>query len=722
MGQPHIPSTNLNIARFIPRSVDGVLQNLVRCLIYVLLTASFTASGIAQIGRNADVLLISERVQVTPGEELYLALDMRIRKDWHVYWRNPGDAGLSPRINWLQTPNVEVGEFVWPIPSELLVKKDEIMDYGYEDKLILPFRIRIPEDAVDEIILRGEADYLICKKVCIPEITPVHLRMLVGDSPIDNYEEKKEIDESLTLIPTNLNGSATIDTSESPWLLEVAINQMDLEAVDYVRFFPYGHEITHAAQQPYAVTENKVFVSLTPSRVDITQTLSGVLVFETDTEERFGTEIQANQGTVFVKEPSGTLQPSASPELSIPMVELIIICFLALLGGLILNLMPCVLPVLSIKAFGMLQVATSGRDNALKLHGLLYTLGVLASFLILALGFLAVRSSTGSANLGFQLQEPWIVTFLALVMFFIGLWFAGLFELGSSVQNFGSSLANREGGLGAFSSGVLAAVVGAPCVGPFLGVALGAVVTQPGNIVLLVFLVLGFGFALPFLLLSFMPTLMRLLPKPGPWMDTLKQLFSFPMFLTSAWLLAVLGALTDYMTVISVFVTIIGIWFLIWLLRKIESPIHRVFVVIGMFSGIVIPALLDVEDILPEQSVQAEKVETGNWSPEKVEELIEEGRGIFVDFTAVWCATCQFNKRTTLQRLSVRQAFAETGTVFLTADFTKKNSLIAEELKKYARPGVPMYLYYAPGSSIPSLLPEILNPKLVIGLVESNEM
>lgn len=722
MGQSHIPSTNFYIARFIPRHFDGVLQNLVRCLMCVLLTASFAASGIAQIGRNADVLLISERVQVTPGEELYLALDMRIRKDWHVYWRNPGDAGLSPRINWLQTPSVEVGEFVWPIPSELLVKKDEIMDYGYEDKLILPFRIRIPEDAVDEIILRGEADYLICKKVCIPEITPVYIKMLVGDTPIDNNEDKKEIDESLTLVPSILDGSATLDTSADPWQLEVAVDQIDLEAVDYVRFFPYGHEITHAAQQPYAVTANKVFVSLTPSHVDITQTLSGVLVFETDTEERFGIEIQANQGTVLVKEPNGTLQPSASSELSIPMVELLIICFLALLGGLILNLMPCVLPVLSIKAFGMLQVATSGPNSALNLHGLLYTLGVLASFIVLALGFLAVRSSTGSANLGFQLQEPWIVTFLAIVMFLIGLWFSGLFELGSSVQNFGSSLANRQGGLGAFSSGVLAAVVGAPCVGPFLGVALGAVVTQPGNIVLMVFLVLGFGFALPFLLLSFMPTLMRLLPKPGPWMDTLKQLFSFPMFLTSAWLLAVLGALTDYMTVISVLVTIIGIWFLIWLLRKIEKPIFRVYIVIALFSGVVIPALLDVEDVFPEQFAQAEKVETGNWSPEKVEELIEEGRGIFVDFTAVWCATCQLNKQTTLKRLGVRQAFAETGTVFLTADFTKKNPLIAEELKKYARPGVPMYLYYAPGSSIPSVLPEILNPKLVIGLVESNEM
>lgn len=722
MGQSHRSLTNFNIARFIPRLVDGVLQNIVRCLICVLLTASFAESGIAQIGPNADVVLISERVQVSPGEELYLALDMRIRKDWHVYWRNPGDAGLPPRINWLQTPSVEVGEFVWPIPYELLVQKNEIMDYGYEDKLILPFRIRIPEDAKDKIILRGEADYLICKNVCIPEITPVYIKMLVGDTPIDNYEEKKEIDETLTLVPSILDGSATIDTSESPWQLEVAVNQINLETVDYVRFFPYGHEITHAVQQPYAVIEDKLIVLLTPSHVDISQTLSGVLVFETDTEERFGIEIQANQGTVFVKEPNGSSQTSANPDLSIPMVELTIICFLALLGGLILNLMPCVLPVLSIKAFGMLQVATSGRNSALKLHGLLYTLGVLASFMVLALGFLAVRSSTGSANLGFQLQEPWIVTFLALVMFFIGLWFAGLFDFGSSVQNFGSSLANRQGDLGAFFSGVLAAVVGAPCVGPFLGVALGAVVTQPSNIVLLVFLVLGFGFALPFLLLSFMPTLMRLLPKPGPWMDTLKQLFSFPMFLTSAWLLAVLGALTDYMTVISVFVTIIGIWFLIWVLRKIESPILRVFVVIALFSGIVIPALLDVEDIVPEQFAQAEKVETGDWSPEKVEELIEEGRGIFVDFTAVWCATCQLNKQTTLKRLGVRQAFAETGTVFLTADFTKKNPLIAEELKKYARPGVPMYLYYAPGSSIPTVLPEILSPKMVIGLVESNEM
>ena len=722
MGQPKPTLLFLNDSVIFPCRLRGVLKNLILVLLWVTLVAGLSSTGSAQISRNADVVLISERVQATPGEEFYLALDMRIRKDWHVYWRNPGDAGLSPQINWLTEPALEVGDFVWPIPYELLVKKDEIMDYGYEDKLILPFKVRIPENATEDIVLRGEADYLICHKVCIPEVTPIHLKIPVGDSPIDEFTASREIKEALASVPSELNGSATLDHSGNPWLLKVSVDDVDLSNLASVRFFPYGHEITHSAEQSIDIRADGLVVALQPSHVELSQPLAGVVVFEILDGERFGLEIEADSGTVETSEASSLPKISSSSAPPISIVELSVICFLAFFGGLILNLMPCVLPVLSIKAFGMLKAASTGKSHDLKVHGLIYTLGVLLSFLVVAIGFLAIRSASGTANLGYQLQEPWIVAVLAVIMFYIGLWLAGLFELGSSVQNFGSNLANRKGELGAFSSGVLAAVVGAPCVGPFLGVALGAVVTQPSSVVVPVFLVMGLGFATPFLVLSFVPSLMRVLPKPGPWMETVKQFFAFPMFLTSVWLLAVLGALTNYKAVVVVMVGAIAIWFLIWLLRRIEDRFFRIMIFAGLFSGFVVPAFFDPRDYFPERYEFVDDLETGEWSPEKVQSLIAEERGIFVDFTALWCATCQLNKGTTLNSLSVKRAFGETGTVFLTADFTKKNSVIAEELNRYARPGVPMYLYYAPGSSIPIVLPEILSRELVIGLVKQDEM
>lgn len=720
MGKPKQTLLSLIDSIITLRLFRGVTKNLVQCLLCVVVVAGLSSNISAQVGRNADVILISERVQATPGEEFYLALDMRIKKDWHVYWKNPGDAGLSPRINWLREPKLEVGEFVWPVPKELLVKEDEIMDYGYEDKLVLPFKVRIPEDAVDEIVLRGEADYLICKKVCIPEITPVQLKLLVGDRSIDNFSEKEEIDQSIASVPTKLVGTAILDQSQNPWLLKVSREEMDSELVENARFFPYGHEIIHAAEQNPVFLDENLVLQLRPSHVELSEPLAGVLVFEHFDGKRFGYEIRATDGTVRVSEPEIVTEKTTSSVPSISMAEFLIICFLAFIGGLILNFMPCVLPVLFIKAFGILKEARTGQSGLLKYQGVIYTLGVIQAFMLVCAGFLLIRKATGTANLGYQLQEPWIVSILAMIMFFIGLWLAGLFEFGSSVQNIGSKFANQSGTPGTYFSGILAALVGAPCVGPFLGVALGAVVTQPSSVVISVFVIMGFGFALPFLLLSFMPSLMRILPKPGPWMETLKQLFSFPMFLTSAWLLAVLGALTDYMSVIWVFVGIVGIWFIIWLTRKIQSRFILTTIFAFLGAVFIAPLFFDPREYFPERFESVDKVETAEWSPEKVDSLISEGRGIFVDFTALWCATCQLNKRTTLNALSVRQAFGETGTVLLTADFTKKNPVISEELVRYARPGVPMYLYYSPGSSTPIVLPEILSRDLVIGLVRQN--
>ena len=293
-----------------------------------------------------------------------------------------------------------------------------------------------------------------------------------------------------------------------------------------------------------------------------------------------------------------------------------------------------------------------------------------------------------------------------------------LFELGSSIQNTGSGLASRNGAAGAFFTGILAAVVGAPCVGPFLGVALGAVLSQPAPAVFAVFLAMGFGLALPFLLLSFVPGLQRLLPKPGKWMETLKQFFAFPMFLTAAWLLSVLGALAGHSAVAWTVAGATAITFAIWLARRGGLPARAVAAAV-LVLGFAYPALRANAPAAAEGSstAYAAKYETEAWSPERVTELTAQGRPVFVDFTATWCATCQLNKLSTLKTAAVQEAFADANVAFLVADFTRKDPVIAEELKRRERAGVPMYLWYPAGASEPDILPEILSKDLVIGLL-----
>ncbi|MEZ5946484.1 MAG: protein-disulfide reductase DsbD family protein [Hyphomonas sp.] len=678
-----------------------------------LVLAALPARAEPVDGGHATVELVSEREAALPGETVYAALKMDLDKGWHVYWRNAGDAGLPPQV--LVQPDSDVpagnfGDIVWPLPHILPVVEGEIMDYGYDDQVVLPFPVTIPEDAVGPVTLDVIADYLICEDTCVPETAHVRLR-LDTDRAEPDVRDGDLIARWIARSHVDFPGEARIDRSKSPWTLSLRLDG-GFGKVDSVRFFPYSHEISHPASQPVERGRHGATLLLTPSGLgDVSGPLEGVVVIETEGGGRAGYAISASEGAAL-PDTSGL-----GPVREAMGVSPFRLAFLALIGGLILNLMPCVLPVLSMKAFGMVSAVSSGHAGEVRRHGLWYTAGVLVSFAALAAIVVALRAATGPTTLGFQLQNAPTVAVLALIMFAVGLWLMGMFELGSSLQNLGSGLANREGDVGAFFTGILAAVVGAPCVGPFLGAGLGAVMNQPAVTVFAFFLAMGLGLALPFLLLSYVPGLHRLLPRPGKWMETLKQFLAFPMFLTAAWLLKVLGDLAGSGAVAWTAAGAALLAFAAWVWKR-EGALPRSLAGLAILAGLFVPLerAMAPAPALGSSTAYAAKYEAEPWSRDLVAQRVAEGRPVFIDFTASWCATCQVNKATTLKSEAVHEFFTANDVAFMVADFTRKDPAIAAELARHQRAGVPMYLWYPAGSSEPHVLPEILTQGLVTGL------
>ena len=760
-------------------------MSMLRSLTLLIFTLGFVAFGTgadlttaraqAVDGGHAKVELISERSLAVPGETVWFGLSFEIDPNWHIYWVNPGDAGIPPEISWRETGVVTpegIGAFEWPEPELLPVVPGQIMDYGYSDRVVLPFPVTLPDTADGPILFEGVADYLICEDICIPESADIRLLLSIGAAQLPDENASKLIQDALGQVPPELNGSATLSRRGDAWVLSAA-GEGVAGARGEARFFPYGHEIVHAADQSVAFGSDGLTLTLVPAgdASELPETLGGIVKIGDLVRE-----VSATQGSVL----GGTSGESFAGGTTPVATNLLVLMGFALIGGLILNLMPCVLPVLSIKAMGLVSATANGNAVEARRHGLWYAAGVLVSFAALAVAVLSVRAATGIAIWGFWLQNPILVTALILIVFVIGLWLLGLFELGSSVQSVGSGLAAKQGSAGAFFTGVLAAVVGAPCTGPFLGAALGAVMSQPAMNVVLVLLTMGLGMALPFLILSFSPGLQRFIPKPGAWMETLKQVFAFPMFLTAAWLLSVLGALAGYrvaaMVVAGAALIAFGIWALksagqgakaillsvlglaiiipvfglisatsardvligevliaaAWLIAllgafiviarlssDVAGQIAKGLAGIAIVAGLVWP-LAQARAALGSDAageVYSAKYETEAWSPERVAELTSEGRAVFVDFTAEWCVTCQANKLQTLQTKPVVEAFEAGNVAFLVADFTNGNTQIAQELQKHNRAGVPMYLWYAPGETEPDVLPELLSIDLVTGLV-----
>ena len=663
---------------------------------------------------HADATLLLERSAATSGDTFLGALHLKLADGWHVYWKNAGDSGLPPTAAWANSPTVTAGEFRFPTPEAIPLAT--LMNYGYETEVTLPFEIKISADVKpgDQLTIGGKFEYLICADICIPEGVTLSTTLPVTATPGTDDIASAMIAATLPAIPVPLTGKAIVERSGDRLRIGAVDESLAraLANAKTVRFFPLGPDVENAAPQvvrsgPEGVSiEVRASAFTKPGDVPV----DGVIGIETTDGVRRGWEVPATPGAI----PAGVSASAFSGAAAAPsgvaplgLGEIAIVLGLAFIGGMALNLMPCVLPVLTIKAAGLVHTAHDPKQS--RAHGLAYLAGILVCFAAIA-GVLIALQAAGdtSAGFGFQLQYAWVTTILVLVMFAVGLNLLGVFEIGGSLMGVGGNLADRGGVSGAFFTGLLAAFVGAPCIGPFMATAAGAALTQPAPIVMAIFLMIGVGLAAPFVLLSFTPAFAKLLPKPGKWMETFRQVLAFPMFLTTLWLLWVLAGQAGTDGVIAVLGGAIALSFGIWLARKIgQRTLGRIVAAIVILGAFVGPALTTVTF-----KAEAAAVTPATWSPERVAALRAEKKVVFVDFTARWCVTCQVNKGA-MNDAAVQKTFADLGVVFLEADWTNKDSVIFEELKQHGAGGVPLYLVYPASGGEPKKFDGLLTVGMI---------
>lgn len=654
--------------------------------------------------RYVQAELVSEVRTVQPGTPFWVGLRLQITPGWHVYWQNPGDSGDRVRLNWQLPPQVTAGEMQWPYPQRFPV--GPLMNFGYRDQVVLLTQITPPVNLLpgQTLNLRAQASWLVCQEDCIPEATPVTLSLPVAASAQAN--------PAVTAAFQQVRGQ---HPQPVPWPVVFAVQGENLTLtlpVGGVReavFFPLDDGvITNASPQQVQVTGQQTALTVARGYQENLTTVSGVVVLTTGQ----GTDaytIQAQPGTLPTQEEMGNLGQ---------------ILGLGFLGGLVLNVMPCVLPILSLKT---LQLADKVRQSPrqVRLSGLSYGAGVLVSFVALAGGLLMLRGVGQQLGWGFQLQSPGMVLLLLYVLFAVALNLSGVFSVGAGGVGVGQGFTERPGYTGEFFTGVLATVAATPCTAPFMATAIGAALTLPVRAALAVFISLGVGFALPYVGLCFVPAWRRWLPKPGAWMHTLQRLLAFPLYGAAAWLLWVLTLQTgtDGLAVGLMGLVLLGLAAWVYGYGQ-EHPGWRR---LGIFSTLLILGIcLTLPGWLPSGNAVVNtttaSTPAANWEPftaSRLRELRQQGQPVFVNFTAAWCVTCQVNERLVFSRSEVQQSFNERGIALLKADWTRQNPEITQVLQGFGRSGVPLYVLYPGENQPPVVWPSRLSPTQVTALLSS---
>ncbi len=737
-------------------AVAGFASAVIVAAVFFGAAAEAASSNRVETERATSVV-VTDRNAFAPGETVWFALSQKLALGWHVYWKNPGDSGLPLDLRWRTPPGISIGEVVYPSPERIFV--GPFANFGHHGDPIFLVPVRLDGDAKigGDIDITIEATWLICEEICVPEEGAFTLSLPVAESA-PRSAQAALINEGFRRAPTHAATDASFDAQPETLTITVDLGDQASPAdLSNLVFFPEVEGLIEPAAEQSAAFENGVLtISLKPAGAydpDALSEVRGVLGAEDGARGQCLIAVREGEAFRGCEDYASTTAFTAAPVRPVASGGasgsanaaggldgglagnmgggLFFLLAAAFFGGILLNVMPCVFPVVFIKAASLIDSAGEADGGAVaRRHGLLYGVGVIASFAVLGGLLLILRAGSEQVGWGFQLQSPAVVLISAYILFLVGLNLAGVFDIGESLQGAGGGLAAKQGGAGAFFTGMLAVLVAAPCIGPLLSAPMGAAVFLPPLWGMLIFLLIGAGLALPYVALSFSPALGRLLPRPGPWMKTFKQALAFPVFAAAAFFLWVLAQQSGPSGLAFALSGAVFLAMAAWLFELSKTSPSRGLIWRAAAAGAAAAALAPLVSLrsvpaAPVQTARADVVKSHGafeayaYSPQMLAELRAAGSPVFVDFTAAWCVTCQFNKATLFSRPSLARSFSEAGVAVMVADWTLRDDAITDALETFGANGVPLYVFYPP-SGAPQVLPLPLSERSILNAISAS--
>ena len=634
---------------------------------------------------NSSFEIIPEKVSIFNENEIYLIVKFDLEKNWHTYWKNPGDSGEPASFEWDLPEGFEISEAMWPTPE--LIPYPPLTTFGYTDQLELLFKLSLPEGVKENSVIEVSSKWLVCADVCIPQEGSVSFDLFKT-----NQTYPSQIEQLLSKIKQKipLDNGKTITSKIEEDRLVLDLEELGLDITD-AYFFPFRKDvIDYSVNQKLKKNDEEVSLSLAfMENTDVSLIKGGIL--------------KTNAGSQELR----LLQRNFQSEVSLrpEFISLMTAILFSLIGGLLLNLMPCVFPVISLKILNF--VNHSENRSQTSLHGMFFSLGAILMFVLIGLSVLVLKSIGMDVGWGYQLQSPIVVSLLIFLFIFLAGFFLLNVNFFNTLLSIGTTGLKAPNYVNSFATGFLAVIVATPCTAPFMGSALGFAILQPGFSSFLIFLALGIGFTFPYILLSIFPGLLSILPKPGQWMETFKQFMAFPMMLTALWLIWVLSSQISSFQLILVLLGISLIVFFYWLnqlnITSTTGKRFRVFVYLFIFVSIFLT--------LPTQNISTQE-NTNVFSEAELNKKLEQGP-VFLNFTADWCITCKVNERVALKTKNTLNLFKEKEIFYMEADWTNKNKVIAEKLESFGRSSIPLYVFYPEKDKQPIILPEILSESVI---------
>lgn len=651
--------------------------------------------------------LVAESARPAAGEQTTLAVVMQPQDGWHGYWKQPGNVGLAPKFDWQLPDGVTEGEPAYPVPETLLI--GNLMNHVYEHPYAILVPLNVPDHLDDgtTIPVRVDLQYLACREdACIPERASLSTDLTVGDGATSTRHQS-DFDRWRQALPRPLGARATYAHIDDRIRISIPL-PASVELDQPHLFVASDGAVDPAAKQDFRRQGDELIVETAAGETS-PESLEAVVTLAGGT----GLAFQADAGSVPAPgvDRHGADEKSSSGTLGVMLTAL----FGAVAGGVLLNVMPCVFPILSLKVLSLARL--SGAPREARREALAYTAGVVGVCILLGAGIIALRAAGTQVGWAFQLQDPRVIVGLTLLITAIAFNLTGLFELGGF--NGGAQLVEKGGATGAFWTGVLAAFVATPCSGPFMATALGVAILLPPLAALTIFAGLGFGIALPFLIIGYFPALSRKLPRPGPWMQSVRHFLAIPMFVTALALFWVLGQQLSSDGVVATLAVVMLLAVGLWLTglrqrngRRWSWGPSAVAAVMALSVGWLVPAVFSAPPNTTDESLQRL-----NFNERRLDELRQQDTPLFVYFTADWCVTCKINEKSAIDRQVTRDAFQQAGVTTMVGDWTNGDSAITTFLNRHDRTGVPLYLWYAPGAEKPTVLPQLLTPTLLTELV-----